>query len=131
PFQVSEVFAQKQLTSQFGVPRFAVKWLFTCQFSKGAPMEGQAHGLLSTPGVGFIGMLVIGILAGWIAEKITSSDHGLPTNLLVGIAGSFIGGTLAGLLNLEFYGWLGNLLVATIGAILVLWVWRTVASYRY
>ena len=94
-------------------------------------MEGQAQGLLSMPGVGFIGMLVIGILAGWIAEKITSSDHGLPTNLLVGIAGSFIGGTLAGLLNLEFYGWLGNLLVATIGAILVLWVWRTVASYRY
>jgi uncharacterized membrane protein YeaQ/YmgE (transglycosylase-associated protein family) len=94
-------------------------------------MEGQAQGLLSMPGVGFIGMLVIGILAGWIAEKITSSDHGLLTNLLVGIAGSFIGGTLAGLLNLEFYGWLGNLLVATIGAILVLWVWRTVASYRY
>ena len=92
-------------------------------------MEGQAHGLLFMPGVGFIGMLVI--LAGWIAEKITSSDHGLLTNLLVGIAGSFIGGTLAGLLNLEFYGWLGNLLVATMGAILVLWVWRTVASYRY
>ena len=94
-------------------------------------MEGQAQGLLSMPGVGFIGMLVIGIVAGWIAEKITSSDHGLPTNLLVGIAGSFVGGTLAGLLNFEFYGWLGNLLVATIGAILVLWVWRTVAAYRY
>jgi len=94
-------------------------------------MEGQAQGLLSMPGVGFIGMLVIGILAGWIAEKITSSDHGLPTNLLVGIAGSFVGGILAGLLNFEFYGWLGNLLVGTIGAILVLWVWRTVAAYRY
>ena len=37
----------------------------------------------------------------------------------------------AALLNLEFYGWFGNLLVATIGAVLVLWVWRTVASYRY
>jgi uncharacterized membrane protein YeaQ/YmgE (transglycosylase-associated protein family) len=79
-------------------------------------MEGQAHGLLSMPGVGFLGMLVIGILAGWIAEKITSSDHGLLTNLLVGIAGSFVGGTLASLLNIEFYGWLGNLLVASIGA---------------
>lgn len=32
------------------------------------------------PGVGFLGMLVIGILAGWIAEKITASDHGLLTN---------------------------------------------------
>ncbi len=63
-------------------------------------------------------MLIIGILAGWIAEKVTSSDHGLLTNLLVGIAGSFVGGTLANVLNVQFYGWLGNLLVASIGAVL-------------
>lgn len=87
-------------------------------------MEHEAHGLLSMPGVGFFGMLIIGILAGYIAEKVTASDHGLLTNLLVGIAGSFVGGSLAGLLNIEFYGWLGNLLVATVGAILLLWVWR-------
>jgi uncharacterized membrane protein YeaQ/YmgE (transglycosylase-associated protein family) len=65
-------------------------------------MEGQAHGLLSMPGVGFIGMLIIGILAGWIAEKVTASDHGLLTNLLVGVAGSFVGGNLAALMNVEF-----------------------------
>ena len=40
------------------------------------------------PGVGFFGMLIIGILAGYIAEKVTASDHGLLTHLLVGIAGS-------------------------------------------
>jgi uncharacterized membrane protein YeaQ/YmgE (transglycosylase-associated protein family) len=61
---------------------------------------------------------------GYIAEKVAASDHGLLTNLLVGIAGSFVGGTLANLLHIEFYGWLGNLIVASIGAILVLWVWR-------
>jgi len=85
-------------------------------------MEG--HGLLSMPGVGFLGMLIIGLIAGYIAEKVTASDHGLFTNLLVGIAGSFVGGTLAGLLNIEFYGWLGNLIVASIGAVLLIWVWR-------
>jgi uncharacterized membrane protein YeaQ/YmgE (transglycosylase-associated protein family) len=84
----------------------------------------EAQGLLSMPGVGFFGMLIIGILAGYIAEKVTASDHGLLTNLLVGVAGSFVGGTLANLLNIEFYGWLGNLLVASIGAIVVLWIWR-------
>jgi uncharacterized membrane protein YeaQ/YmgE (transglycosylase-associated protein family) len=89
-------------------------------------MEG--HGLLSMPGVGFIGMLIIGVIAGYIAEKVTSSDHGLFTNLLVGIAGSFVGGTLAGLLNIEFYGWLGNLIVASIGAILLIWIWRKVTG---
>jgi uncharacterized membrane protein YeaQ/YmgE (transglycosylase-associated protein family) len=71
-------------------------------------------------------MLIIGILAGYIAEKVTASDHGLLTNLLVGIAGSFVGGTLAGLLNIQFQGWLGNLIVAAIGAVLLLWVWRSV-----
>jgi len=84
----------------------------------------EAQGLLGMPGVGFFGMLIIGILAGWIAEKATASDHGLLTNLLVGIAGSFVGGTLANLLRIEFYGWLGNLLVASIGAIVVLWIWQ-------
>ena len=93
-------------------------------------MEDQTSALLAMPGVGFLGMVVIGTIAGWIAEKITASDHGLLTNLLVGIAGSFVGGTLANLVNLEFYGWLGNLLVAAIGATLLLWVWRMVTS-RY
>ena len=73
--------------------------------------------------VGFFGMLIIGILAGWIAEKVTASDHGLLTNLLVG-------GTLAQLMNLQFEGWLGNLLVAAVGAILLLFVWRAVTAQR-
>ena len=86
----------------------------------------KAQPLPAMPGVGFFGMLIIGILAGYIAEKVTSSDHGLLTNLLVGIAGSFVGGTLANVLKIEFHGWVGNLLVASIGAILVLWIWRSV-----
>jgi uncharacterized membrane protein YeaQ/YmgE (transglycosylase-associated protein family) len=87
-------------------------------------MEPEAHGLLSMPGVGFFGMLIIGIIAGYITEKVPASDQGLLTNLLVGIAGSFVGGSLASLLDFHYEGWLGNLLVATIGAILLLWVWR-------
>jgi uncharacterized membrane protein YeaQ/YmgE (transglycosylase-associated protein family) len=88
-------------------------------------MDAQTQTLLSMPGVGFFGMLIVGVLAGYIAEKVTASDHGLLTNLLVGIAGSFVGGTLANLLHFEFYGWVGNLIVASVGAVLVLWVWRS------
>jgi uncharacterized membrane protein YeaQ/YmgE (transglycosylase-associated protein family) len=84
----------------------------------------NAQTLLSMPGVDFFGMLVIGVIAGYIAEKVTASDHGLLANLLVGIAGFFVGGTLANLLNIQFYGWLGNLIVASVGAIIVLWIWR-------
>ena len=80
------------------------------------------------PGVGFFGMLFIGIIAGYIAEKVTASDHGLFTNLLVGISGSFVGGTLANVLGIQVYGFLGSLLTASVGAVIVLWVWRRVTA---
>ncbi|MDJ0512294.1 MAG: GlsB/YeaQ/YmgE family stress response membrane protein [Methyloceanibacter sp.] len=88
----------------------------------------EAHGLFSMPGVGFFGMIIIGILAGYIAEKITASDHGLLTNFLVGIAGSFIGGSLARLVGVDFYGWLGNLVVASVGAVIIIWLWRKLSD---
>jgi uncharacterized membrane protein YeaQ/YmgE (transglycosylase-associated protein family) len=83
-------------------------------------MDGE-FGILSMPGVGFFGMLIVGALAGWIAERAMNRDHSLLTNILVGIAGSFIGGTLASVIGAQFYGFLGNLVVATIGAIIILW----------
>ena len=84
-------------------------------------MHGE-YGLLGMPGVGFFGLLIIGALAGWIAERAMNRDHGLLTNILVGIAGSFVGGTLAGILGIGFYGFVGNLTVAVIGAVLILWI---------
>ena len=86
----------------------------------------DAQTLLSMPGVGFFGMLIIGLVAGYIAEKVTASDHGLLTNLLVGIAGAFVGGNLANVLKIQYEGHLGTLIVATIGAILILWIWRSI-----
>ena len=56
-------------------------------------MDDQTSALLAMPGVGFLGMLVIGTIAGWIAEKITASDHGLLTNLLVGMRIALTGRT--------------------------------------
>ncbi len=81
----------------------------------------EPHAILGMAGVGFFGMLVIGFLAGWIAERTMNRDHGFLTNILVGIAGSFVGGTAAGLLGFQWYGFVGNLVVATLGAIAILW----------
>jgi uncharacterized membrane protein YeaQ/YmgE (transglycosylase-associated protein family) len=79
-------------------------------------------------GVGFFGMLIIGVVAGWVAERVRGADHGLLTNLLVGIAGSFVGGNLAWLVGLRATGFWGTLSLAIVGAILVLWAWQRLRS---
>jgi len=83
--------------------------------------ETMSAPILGMAGVGFFGMLIIGFLAGWIAERTMNRDHGVLTNILVGIAGSFVGGTAASILGFEWYGFIGNLVVATLGAIAILW----------
>lgn len=71
-------------------------------------------------GVGIIGAIIIGLLAGWIAEKIMGRSHGLFMNLIVGLVGALLGGFLAGLLGVSYYGWVGSLVVSTIGAVVLL-----------
>jgi uncharacterized membrane protein YeaQ/YmgE (transglycosylase-associated protein family) len=88
----------------------------------------DAYGFLGNPGVGFFSMLLIGVIAGWIAEKVTASDHSIFTNILVGIAGAFVGGILANVLNIPVFGFFRTLVAATIGAILILFVWHRVSN---
>ncbi len=71
-------------------------------------------------GVGIIGAIIIGILAGWLAEKLLKRNHGLLTNLVVGVVGALLGGFLAGLLGINFGGFVGSLMISTLGAILLL-----------
>ncbi|MCX7305992.1 MAG: GlsB/YeaQ/YmgE family stress response membrane protein [Hyphomicrobiales bacterium] len=88
----------------------------------------QSAGIMGMPGVGFFGMLAIGFIAGYVAEKAMNREHGLFTNILVGIAGSFVGGTLAGVLDIHYQGFLGNLMVAVAGALLLLWIFGRARS---
>jgi uncharacterized membrane protein YeaQ/YmgE (transglycosylase-associated protein family) len=76
-------------------------------------------------GVGILGTILIGGLAGWIAEKLTGSDIGIFLNIIVGIIGSFIGAFIANALGIRlgeiFQGWFwGNLLVSVFGAVVLL-----------
>lgn len=73
-------------------------------------------------GVGIIGAIIIGILAGWLAEKIMKRNHGLITNLVVGLVGSLLGAFIANALGVGFGGWIGSLLISTAGAILLLFL---------
>ena len=82
-------------------------------------------------GVGWIGTLFIGALAGWIAERVMKAAHGLLMNIIVGIIGSYLGAFLANALDIKlgelFEGWfLGNLVVAVVGAVILLFIVRLV-----
>jgi uncharacterized membrane protein YeaQ/YmgE (transglycosylase-associated protein family) len=84
-------------------------------------------------GVGWLGTLIIGGLAGWIAERLTKSNLGLITNIITGIIGSYIGAFLANLLHINlgefFHGWFwGNLLVSVVGAVILISVVRALRS---
>lgn len=70
--------------------------------------------------VSIIGAVVIGILAGWIAEQIMGREHGLLTNLVVGVVGAFLGAFIASAVGIGFAGFWGSLLVSTVGAIVLL-----------
>jgi uncharacterized membrane protein YeaQ/YmgE (transglycosylase-associated protein family) len=86
-------------------------------------------------GVGWFGTLVIGGLAGWIAERITRSEMGLFRNIITGIIGSYIGAFLANALGIKlgeiFQGWFwGNLIVAVVGAVILIYAVRLIRGQR-
>ncbi len=78
--------------------------------------------------LGWIAFLIVGLIAGYIAEKVTASDHGLLTNLIVGVIGAYVGGFIANLIGIQLYGILGAIVIATLGAILCLFIWRKIRS---
>lgn len=71
--------------------------------------------------------IIIGILAGFIAGKIVKG-HGMGTlmDLLVGIVGSVLGGWIFTLLGLAAYGLIGQLVMATVGAVVLLLIVRAI-----
>jgi uncharacterized membrane protein YeaQ/YmgE (transglycosylase-associated protein family) len=72
--------------------------------------------------VSIFGAIVIGILAGWIAEQVMGRNHGLLTNLIVGVVGAFLGAFIVGALGFGFAGFWGSLVVSAFGAIVLLFL---------
>lgn len=77
----------------------------------------------------FIFWIIIGGLAGWIAEKVTKSNHSIFVNIIVGIVGAFIGGWVFGILGLSVAsGLVGSLVTAVVGALILLFGLRFIGG---
>ena len=78
-------------------------------------------------GIGWFAAIIVGGLAGWIAEKIMKSDMGLIMIIILGIIGALVANWLLVLIvGSTLGGWFGQLVVGIIGACLLIWVTRLV-----
>ena len=83
--------------------------------------------------MGIIGFVIVGLIAGFIARALVPGPDpmGWLGTMILGIVGSFVGGTLAalifgGTLELSASGIIGSI----VGAIIVLLIWRAMGGRR-
>jgi len=80
--------------------------------------------------MGFIGMIVIGLLAGWLTGMLMKGGgYGIVGDLVLGLIGSVVGGWVTALLlgvDLTSGFNLTSLLVSIIGAVIVVALFRLV-----
>lgn len=78
-------------------------------------------------GIGIIGAIIVGGLAGWIASMIMKADTGILTNIILGILGAVILNAILALFGIyAANAWIPQLIVGLIGACLLIWGWRRV-----
>jgi uncharacterized membrane protein YeaQ/YmgE (transglycosylase-associated protein family) len=76
--------------------------------------------------------IIIGLIAGALAKLIMPGDDpgGIIVTILIGIAGAFVGGFLLSLIGVGEGGWIWTIIVATIGAIILLAIYRMLVGAR-
>jgi uncharacterized membrane protein YeaQ/YmgE (transglycosylase-associated protein family) len=77
--------------------------------------------------VGWIGYIIIGALAGWIASRIMKTREGLLLDIVLGVVGALVGGFLLSfVVDTAAGGWWFTLFAAILGAVILLWGLRLV-----
>jgi uncharacterized membrane protein YeaQ/YmgE (transglycosylase-associated protein family) len=81
--------------------------------------------------IAILGWIIIGLIAGALAKLIMPGDDpgGIIVTILIGIAGAIVGGFLASLIGIGG-GTIMTIIVATIGAIILLAIYRAFAGGR-
>jgi uncharacterized membrane protein YeaQ/YmgE (transglycosylase-associated protein family) len=84
--------------------------------------------------MGLISWIVLGLIAGVIANFLVGGGVGLIGAIILGIVGAVVGGFLADLLNIGSGSMtsisIESIVIATIGAIIVIFAYRAVAGRR-
>ena len=76
---------------------------------------------------GFIWWIIVGLIAGWAAGQIMKGGgYGVVADLLLGIVGGIVGGWVVGLLGLGGGGLIWSIVVAILGAVILIWITRLI-----
>jgi uncharacterized membrane protein YeaQ/YmgE (transglycosylase-associated protein family) len=82
--------------------------------------------------MGWVASIIIGGVAGWVAEKITRSNMGLIVNIVLGMIGAALATWLFNLLGIQLAaGWLSYLIAGIVGASLLIVATRLIAPDRW
>lgn len=79
-------------------------------------------------GVGWIGAIIVGGLAGWLAEMVMKSNTGVFMNIILGIIGAVVLNAILAALHISSFGtgWLAYLITGFIGACILIFAGRLV-----
>lgn len=79
-----------------------------------------------------IATLFVGLIAGLLARAIKpgADAMGWIMTIVLGIAGSFVGGFLAGMLKIGATGSMGSLVLSVIGAVILLFAYEFITKKR-
>jgi len=80
--------------------------------------------------VGWIAAIIIGGIAGWLAEQFMKSDMGLIMNIVLGIVGAAVASAILQFFGIALGGWIGYLIAGFIGACLLIWIVRLIQGSR-
>jgi uncharacterized membrane protein YeaQ/YmgE (transglycosylase-associated protein family) len=81
---------------------------------------------MGDPTVGWIAAIIIGGIAGWLAEQFMKSNMGMLANILLGIVGAAVASAILSFFGIVLGGWLGYLIAGFIGACLLIWIARLI-----
>jgi uncharacterized membrane protein YeaQ/YmgE (transglycosylase-associated protein family) len=79
---------------------------------------------------GWVGWIIIGLLAGWIAGHLTRGrGFGCVVDIILGLIGAVVGGWIFTKLGIPLWGgFLGSLAAATVGAVVLVAIARLFAG---
>ncbi|MEE9388087.1 MAG: GlsB/YeaQ/YmgE family stress response membrane protein [Paracoccaceae bacterium] len=71
-----------------------------------------------------LAMIIVGAAAGFFATRMMKMNSNVITTVSIGVLGAIIGGGVLRLI-LVVGGWMAGFVGAVLGALLLIWLWRT------